>query len=356
MARTKKNTSTVPVKLPDASKSIFKSTSKVLPKESDEIKIGEAIDKAEREKKEIDLLSHELKKPASSRNQALMRKYQTQATSGSIDNYPVFGKDKFKIFVQLPEDPSVPLEHRPEPWAITVVINHNGNEFQFAFPISRAGNVNPNVVYKLDNFPNVYTDIHGDVDTSVSEYSLYEALLDYKNNNRDEIELMLTILKNCGALKKDGRVDFRIRNQGFLVTFTKLKTEKKVSDSTVINIGKVYILKGLEVIGDHDTAEKIKFDLKHQPGFKLAGLKDGEFLGGNDVVGVKAIITKKGFTSGKYHIIIEDLVDGILGAVVVNGPALAKDRFKTNGRESELIKVAEKLNRELYDEYIDTYE
>jgi hypothetical protein len=140
--------------------------------------------------------------------------------------------------------------------------------------------------------------------------------------------------------------------------FCCMKNETKNKTMSEFNgvCSKVYILKGLEVIGDHDTAEKIKFDLKNQPGFKLAGLKDGEFLGGNDVVGVKAIITKKGFTSGKYHIILEDLVDGILGAVVVNGPALAKDRFKTNGRESELIKVAEKLNRELYDEYIDTYE
>lgn len=351
MAKTKKTTSSVPVKLPEVSKSVFKSTAKVLPRESDEIKISEAIAKAEREKKEFELLSHELKKPASSRNQALMRKYQTQATSGSIDNYPDTSTGKFKIFVQIPEDPSVPLEHRPEPWAITVALQNRGSEFQFAFPISRVGNVNPNVTYKLDNFPNVYTDVHGDVDINVSDYTLYEAMLDYKNKNTAEIDLMHDTLKDYGILKADGEVDFRIRNRGFLVTYTKLKApEKAVPAAQGFNMGKVEFLKDLEIVGDHQTAGKILKDLKKQHGFKLAGLEEGEYLS-NGAVAIKAIITKRDFTPGVYHVILEDLEDGMLGAVVVNGASHAKERFNTNGREIDLVKAAEKLNRKFYDEY-----
>jgi hypothetical protein len=45
-----------------------------------------------------------------------MRKFGTQNLQGRVDNYPDLSKGaKYTITVSIPDDPAIPLEHRPQP-------------------------------------------------------------------------------------------------------------------------------------------------------------------------------------------------------------------------------------------------
>jgi hypothetical protein len=85
--------------------------------------------------------------------------------------------------ITIPDDPNIPLEHRPTIWSVTIVIQHAGNEFNFVFPFSRANQADPSIAYKLDNYP-VFLDEDYNVIVEVMEdYSFYEALLDWKSDD-----------------------------------------------------------------------------------------------------------------------------------------------------------------------------
>jgi uncharacterized protein (UPF0147 family) len=173
MSRKKVVKTGVAVTLPNISKTtVFKSTTKHVADESDATQIAKAVREAATQKAERELLEQELAKPSAARNPALMRKFGTQNLQGSVDKYPDLSKGgKYKITVTIPDDPNVPLEHRPSVWSVTVVIQHAGNEFNFVFPISRANQTDPSIAYKLDNYP---TYLDEDYNVIIDATELYD--------------------------------------------------------------------------------------------------------------------------------------------------------------------------------------
>jgi hypothetical protein len=122
------------------------------------------------------LLDEEMQKPTAARNKALLRKYGLENTTGIVDKYPNLSTgDKYQINVHIPEDPNIPLELRPKKWFVTIVIPHNGSEYNFIFPISRANQ--PGLAYKLDGYDVFLDDDYNVIVDATPEYDLYEALL-----------------------------------------------------------------------------------------------------------------------------------------------------------------------------------
>ena len=223
----KKTVKTVAVPQSNILKNVFKSTTQRVVEESDASLITKAVKDAATQKAEQALLEQELAKPSAMRNPALMRKYGTQNLDGVVDNYPnLTTGDKYKIVVTIPDDPAIPIEHRPKVWTVTIEFEYKENTFNFVFPISRANQIEPDAVYKLDG-ADVYLDADYNVVANSSTYDLYEALLDWRYGERLGNHDLKKAFKKYGIVGDDDSFDFRVRGHGFLVSYTKTKSGSK---------------------------------------------------------------------------------------------------------------------------------
>lgn len=325
----KKTIKTVKLKPLDITKTVFKAKTKKVADESDATQIATAVRKAAVEKAERALLDEELSKPSAARNPALMRKYGTENIAGTVDAYPDLDKgEKFHIIATVPDDPNIPLEHRPSTWSITIVINHDGNQFDFVFPFSRAIGV-PSAAFKLDRLP-VYLDANHNVIIDITpEYTIYEALLDYKNGEPSYLDDGKTLFEKLKILKDD-KLDFRIRKIGMLVKSTRLKTTaattpKPVKDSVKKNphdlkVVKVFIDDDVEYINNEPVARKLEAAIREGISFPLLGLS------ATDEFKSRVYVDKIYASSrlGPPMIVLDDVVDGEVWAIVISGPTSVK--------------------------------
>ena len=355
MAR-KKTYKTAAENVPSPAKSVFKSRTQKVADQSDTAIIKAAVKELKDRKEEEILLEAELQKPTTARNKAIMRKYGLENSIGVVDNYPDLSTgDKYKINIHIPEDPSIPLELRPKKWFVTIVIPHNDNEYNFIFPISRANQ--PGLTYKLDGFDVYLDDDHNVIVDATPDYNLYEALLDYKKGDSRHESDRKAAFKKYGISKDDGSLDFAVRGQNFAVTSTKIKTGdvatvKKSSTPAKgrkQNVGVSKVIDGVQINGDSVAAQKIIDWLKSAQSYQLLGLADDQNINSEDLH-VKKVFTISGL--GTPIIILDDIVDGELFAIVVNGPTSAKEYLNFNGRAAKLTQIAIEKNRKVYERYI----
>lgn len=343
----KKTIKLVKLKPKPLEKSVFKSKTLKVVDDGDATQIAAAVKKAAVEKAERALLDDELAKPSAARNPALMRKYGTVDTAGAVDAYPDLDKGgKFHIIVTVPDDPDIPLEHRPTPWSVTIVINHEGNQFDFVFPFSRAVGV-PAAVFKLDRLP-VYLDADHNVIIGLSpEYSIYEALLDYKTGDVTYMEVWKAMFEELGVLKDD-KFDFRIRGLGWLVKSTRLKTttpattkSTKVSvkkESDELKVVKVHVHDEVEYENNEVVARRLEAIIREGGSFPLLGLSPTDKL--KSRVYVDKIYASSRL--GPPMIVLDDVVEGDVWAIAISGPAsiekhLNKKKLSTASMEAWVI-------------------
>lgn len=133
----------------------FEAYARVLPSPDDELEIREAVLTDERREKEMKLLDKESKTlPKSKRTQALARKYQGLGHDQEVVNgYPSsVVEGNYIIHVTAPDDPSLPLSTRPDPYYAQIILENSGNKWFFRFPMTRVSSVDGQSVYKLDGF------------------------------------------------------------------------------------------------------------------------------------------------------------------------------------------------------------
>lgn len=360
MSSRKKTIKTVKIEPTVISKSVFKSKAIKTEDESDASKINIAIKEAAAQKAERELLEQELEKPSSARNPALMRKFGTSNLSGTIDNYPDLDKGgKFHITITIQDDPNVPIEHRPTPWSITIVLQHQGNEFSFVFPISRAVAI-PSAAYKLDNY-DVYLDENHNVLVSLTEkYTIYEALLDYKSGDETYLLDRLDLFKDLGILGENGKLDFRVRGFGFLVSYKRLKTIASVNKATAVSVPKktkqsnlieVVVEDNVQFIGNRTAGEKVLKALKETKQYNILGvpLNDHSI----EKVYIYQILTSLRFTNPT--IVLDYTEGGEIFALAIAGPTAAKEFLgKSSDQKVTTAEFEAKItqrNTMVFDEY-----
>jgi hypothetical protein len=341
-------------------KSVFKTKTLRVEDESDATQINAAVRKAAVEKAERALLDEELAKPSAARNPALMRKYGTVDIAGAVDAYPDLDKGgKFHIVATVPDDPDIPLEHRPTPWSVTIVINHEGNQFDFVFPFSRAIGV-PTAAFKLDRY-DVYLDSnHNVVMEPMPDYSIYEALLDYKNNDEEYIKLRNAVFKKLGVLK-NGKLDFRIKGVGFLVKSTRLKVTGVIaSKSTTENTKKDVEVKTSDVkmvkVVIHDVVE---YNNNESQARKLADMvRAGDMyplLGVSTTAVLPTIYIDEVYASSKLStptIVLNDFINGDVWGIVISGPTSVAELVGRKKPDSRFVNAwVIKKNREVLAKY-----
>lgn len=357
MAR-KKTYKTVAENVQSPAKSVFKSRTQKVADQSDAAIIKAAVKELKDRKEEEILLEAELQKPTTARNKAIVRKYGLENSIGVVDKYPDLSTgDKYDINIHIPEDPSIPLELRPKKWFVTIVIPHKDNKYNFIFPISRANQ--PGLTYKLDGFDVYLDDDYNVIVDATTKFGLYEALLDYKKGDKENEYNRKAAFKYYGISKGDGSLDFAVRGHNFAVTSTKIKTgdvvttKKNTSStpetSTVTNVGKLIVADEVEINGDKATAQKIINDLKSTSSHKLLGLADDQKIYSKELV-IKKVFTVSRL--GNPIILLEEVNDGKLFAIAINGPTSVKDYLGFNGRSVKLEEIVAKMNRIVYEEYI----
>lgn len=347
----------VAVTLPSPSKNIFKSKTTRVVDDSDDVLIAKAVKAAATQKAERELLEQELAKPSAARNPALMRKFGTQNLDGAVDHYPdISGGDKYKIVETIPDDPDIPLEHRPKVWTVTIEFEHGGHVFNFVFPISRAGATVPGAAFKLDGFPVYLDNAYNVIESLTPYYSLYEALLAWKlGETQHNLDLAETFTEY--GISGPGRtsLDFRVKGRGFLVSFTKIKSSSKapVPKPTPIVKGntKGFVLyDDVDYVGDRKGGERAVAALKALPSIPLVGLEPNQKLGDG------VIIVDKVFSASRLSnpmLVLDGIDDGVLYAIIVNGPASVKKYYGAayNGRADALKAKAVSQNRQWFKAY-----
>ena len=357
----KKTIKLVALKPKPLAKSVFKTKTLKVADETDATQINVAVRKAAAEKAERALLEEELAKPSAARNQALMRKYGTVDTVGAVDAYPDFEKGgKFHVVSTIPDDPDIPLEHRPTPWSITIVITHEGNQFDFVFPFSRAIGT-PSAAFKLDRLP-VYLDANHNVIVELTPlYTIYEALLDYKNNDKHFIEDRLAMFEELG-ISKGAKLDFRIRGLGWLVKSTRLKVvgstlktttakktvESKASDPKTVGpkMVKVIVHEDVEYYNNVEQAHKLVDVVRAGGEYPLLGLSPSDKLSTDIYVDKIYASSRLGATP---TIVLDDVVDGVVFAIAFAGPTSVETllkKKKLSTKEVEAWVIAK--NREVF--------
>lgn len=248
--RTTKVREIKPKKLKD---SIFKSTSKVLEDTSDNALILKAIAEQKQQVEEQKILENEIKKPVANRNPAIIKKYLKKNIDGVIDGWPdiTTGK-KYSIVARAPEDPTVSINFRNDPYYIGVDIEFEENEYYFRFPFYKTDI--PNLPYKLD-YQDVYLDINYNVirdeDTKYSLYELIKALRDGEYNYLENYEY------ERNGLIVDGKFNFILPGQNFSVSYTQLKKESAVKKPITNDLYKKI---PDEVIEEKDSDDKVEED------------------------------------------------------------------------------------------------
>jgi hypothetical protein len=338
----KKTIKLVKLKPKALAKSVFKSKTLKVADDNDATQIAAAVRKAAVEKAERALLDDELAKPSAARNPALMRKYGTVDTAGAVDAYPDLDKGgKFHIVATVPDDPDIPLEHRPTPWSVTIIINNDGNQFDFVFPFSRAVGV-PAAVFKLDRLP-VYLDADHNVIIGLSpEYSIYEALLDYKTGDPTYADDGKAMFEELGVLKDD-KFDFRIRGLGWLVKSTRLKTTtptttKSIKEPGELKVVRVNVQDDVEYENNEVVARKLEAAIREGGSFPLLGLSPTDKL--KSRVYVDKIYASSRL--GQPIIVLDDVVEGNVWAIAISGPAsveklLNKKKLSTASMEAWVV-------------------
>lgn len=342
-------------------KSVFKTKTLKVADESDATMITTAVRKAAAEKAERALLEEELAKPSAARNSALMRKYGTENTAGAVDAYPDFAKGgKFHIVATVPDDPNIPLAHRPTPWSVTIVITHEGNQFDFVFPFSRAIGV-PSAAFKLDNFQ-VFLDSNHNVIVELSpDYTIYEALLDYKTGAPTYLTDGKDMFEELG-ISKGTKLDFRIRGLGWFVKSTRLKvtssalkttTVKKTVEPKVVDpktVGpkmvKVIVHEDVEYYNNVEQAHKLADIVRVGGEYPLLGLSPSDKLSTKIYVDRIYASSRLGATP---TIVLDDVVDGEVFAIAFAGPTSVETllkKKKLSTKEVEAWVIAK--NREVF--------
>jgi hypothetical protein len=351
----KKTIKLVKLKPKPLAKSVFKTKTLKVADDNDATQIAAAVRKTAVEKAERALLDDELAKPSAARNPALMRKYGTENIVGVVDAYPDLEKGgKFHIVATVQDDPDIPLEHRPTPWSVTIVINHDGNQFDFVFPFSRAIGV-PTAAFKLDRY-DVYLDSSHNVIVELSPlYTIYEALLDYKRGDEEYLEDRNIVFKRHRVLK-NGKLDFRIRDIGLLVKSTRLKAtgveasvkkdEVKTADVKTV---KVEVDGAVEYFGNVDKAKELINIVRARGSYPLLGVSvDYELK-------ATTILVDEAYASSRLStpiIVLDDYTDGYFYARVISGPTSVAELLGRKKPDSRFMNAwVIRKNREVLAKY-----
>ena len=309
----------------------FKAEAQVVEIEDPQKEIDKQVAEMKKQKEEAVLLEAELEKPFEDRNKNLMRKYGYVDGVNKLDAYPDFsGDQKYRIKVFIPEDPLVNKNLRPKPWYVKLELKHDGNEFTFRFPISRSSVLEDETSYQLDNLP-VWVDEKGHIINNISEYTIYQALYDYVNNIKDNEEEQQRVFLEYGVKKAgSNELDFRIRNRGFGVTFTKIKETaaskkppKKAQESSGNeHFSSFSIYEKISYWGSpQKVADSVINRIEKTPKLrKFAGLDSGITFDENNLI-LDHVITGKSLNPDAFYCMLTswDKDTGIFGFAIING-------------------------------------
>lgn len=312
----------------------FSAQAQVIEPQDPQKEIDKQVAEMKQLKEEATLLEAELEKPFEDRNKNLMRKYGYVDGVNKIDAYPdISGDQKYRIKVFLPEDPGVSKTLRPKPWYVKIDLKHDGNEFTFRFPISRSNVLEDETSYQLDNLP-VWIDEEGHIISDISDYTIYHALYDYSHNVEDSTskESQRQVFLQYGIAKAGSNaLDFRIRNRGYGVTFTKNKeapASKKDAKKTTKSSDDVHFTKFDADVKDlkfHGGSMKVGLDVsdrieKNPKLRKFIGL-DSDVSFNDENLALDHIVSGKSVNNDVFYCMLTswDKATGVFGFAMING-------------------------------------
>lgn len=205
-------------------------------RKTDDELIAEELVKAERAKKEMELLEAQLKLPPSKRSEELMRKYNLSVASDNslIDNYNQDPNQRVSYEIYYPEDIAV-KQLRPSNHLVAIekVLDSSGDEFNFYFHVSISEPTPGTFNYKVDGM-DTYVDREYKL-LSKGDFDLYKALYFYKMKDNSYSDQIMKVFKKYGIIPNDSKtlfgqgsqVNLKIRGLGLRVTYTTLNAPIK---------------------------------------------------------------------------------------------------------------------------------